>query len=206
MHPHPTANTTCSQPKPKNAGKPVDASGYAVTDKTLTLLQPPAGPYELEVGAHCRCSSRRRRRPQSKRAHRRRLRRPRPKIVNKSNTGRCAQPPCFAHPTPQPSNNHPTTVHQPSTNHPRVPTPLPQIVTAIKPQENSDLEGLYKSGGNYCTQCEAEGFRGITYFLDRPDVMARCAGSGGVRIAGVLGGGWGAYAVVRPLVINADWC
>lgn len=47
-----------------------------------------------------------------------------------------------------------------------------QIVTTIKPQENSSLEGLYKSGGNYCSQCEAEGFRGITYFLDRPDVMA----------------------------------
>uniref|UniRef100_A0A7S3VSY4 Aminopeptidase N n=2 Tax=Dunaliella tertiolecta TaxID=3047 RepID=A0A7S3VSY4_DUNTE len=46
------------------------------------------------------------------------------------------------------------------------------IVTEIKPQENSSLEGLYKSSGNFCTQCEAEGFRGITYFLDRPDVMA----------------------------------
>jgi aminopeptidase N len=40
-------------------------------------------------------------------------------------------------------------------------------------QENTSLEGLYKSGGNFCTQCEAEGFRGITYFLDRPDVMAK---------------------------------
>jgi len=47
------------------------------------------------------------------------------------------------------------------------------ITTEIKPQENSLLEGLYKSGGNFSTQCEAEGFRGITYFLDRPDVMAR---------------------------------
>lgn len=46
------------------------------------------------------------------------------------------------------------------------------LITIIKPQENSLLEGLYKSGGNFCTQCEAEGFRGITYFLDRPDVMA----------------------------------
>ena len=45
-------------------------------------------------------------------------------------------------------------------------------MTLIKPQENSLLEGLYKSGGNFCTQCEAEGFRGITFFLDRPDVMA----------------------------------
>lgn len=48
-----------------------------------------------------------------------------------------------------------------------------EIVTKVKPQENSLLEGLYKSGGNYCTQCEAEGFRGITFFLDRPDVMAK---------------------------------
>lgn len=46
------------------------------------------------------------------------------------------------------------------------------IVTEIKPQENTALEGLYKSSGMYCTQCEAEGFRRITYFLDRPDVMA----------------------------------
>jgi aminopeptidase N len=49
---------------------------------------------------------------------------------------------------------------------------LLQIVTKIKPQENTALEGLYKSSGNFCTQCEAEGFRKITYFLDRPDVMA----------------------------------
>ena len=48
-----------------------------------------------------------------------------------------------------------------------------EIVTEIKPQENKALEGLYKSGGHFCTQCEAEGFRKITYFLDRPDVMAQ---------------------------------
>ncbi len=47
-----------------------------------------------------------------------------------------------------------------------------EIETAIKPQENTSLQGLYKSGGNYCTQCEAEGFRAITYFPDHPDVMA----------------------------------
>lgn len=46
-----------------------------------------------------------------------------------------------------------------------------EIETFIKPQQNFSLEGLYKSSGNYCTQCEAEGFRKITYFLDRPDVM-----------------------------------
>ncbi|MBN9527436.1 MAG: aminopeptidase N [Alphaproteobacteria bacterium] len=46
------------------------------------------------------------------------------------------------------------------------------IVTAIDPAANTRLEGLYVSSGNFCTQCEAEGFRRITYFLDRPDVMA----------------------------------
>jgi aminopeptidase N len=47
-----------------------------------------------------------------------------------------------------------------------------KIVTNIKPQENTELEGLYKSSGNFCTQCEAEGFRRITFFQDRPDVMS----------------------------------
>jgi aminopeptidase N len=47
------------------------------------------------------------------------------------------------------------------------------IETRIKPQNNTELSGLYKSGGNFCTQCEAEGFRRITFFQDRPDVMAR---------------------------------
>ncbi len=46
------------------------------------------------------------------------------------------------------------------------------IVTRIRPQDNTALEGLYRSSGNFCTQCEAEGFRRITYYLDRPDVMA----------------------------------
>jgi aminopeptidase N len=44
-------------------------------------------------------------------------------------------------------------------------------VTRIRPQDNTALQGLYQSSGNFCTQCEAEGFRRITYFLDRPDVM-----------------------------------
>jgi aminopeptidase N len=47
------------------------------------------------------------------------------------------------------------------------------IDTRIRPQENTELTGLYASKGLFCTQCEAEGFRRITYFLDRPDVMAR---------------------------------
>jgi aminopeptidase N len=46
------------------------------------------------------------------------------------------------------------------------------IATEIRPQDNTALVGLYKSGGNFCTQCEAEGFRRITYFPDRPDVLA----------------------------------
>ncbi|SEO53590.1 aminopeptidase N [Aquisalimonas asiatica] len=46
-----------------------------------------------------------------------------------------------------------------------------EIVTVIHPQENTALDGLYRSGGLFCTQCEPEGFRRITYFPDRPDVM-----------------------------------
>lgn len=46
------------------------------------------------------------------------------------------------------------------------------IETRIKPQDNTALSGLYKSSGNFCTQCEPHGFRRITYFIDRPDVMA----------------------------------
>jgi len=49
------------------------------------------------------------------------------------------------------------------------------ITTRIAPQNNTRLSGLYKSGGNFSTQCEPEGFRRITYFIDRPDVMARYA-------------------------------
>lgn len=48
-----------------------------------------------------------------------------------------------------------------------------KVVTWIEPQNNTRLEGLYKSSGMFCTQCEAEGFRCITFFPDRPDVMAR---------------------------------
>ncbi|WP_417515122.1 aminopeptidase N [Marinobacter sp.] len=47
------------------------------------------------------------------------------------------------------------------------------VVTWIEPHNNTRLEGLYKSSGMFCTQCEAQGFRCITYFPDRPDVMAR---------------------------------
>ncbi|KAL3499325.1 hypothetical protein ACH5RR_038418 [Cinchona calisaya] len=48
-----------------------------------------------------------------------------------------------------------------------------EIVTEILPQKNTSLEGLYKSSGNFCTQCEAEGFRKITFYQDRPDIMAK---------------------------------
>jgi aminopeptidase N len=47
------------------------------------------------------------------------------------------------------------------------------IENEINPKANTALEGLYLSNGMFCTQCEAEGFRKITYFLDRPDVMAK---------------------------------
>lgn len=48
-----------------------------------------------------------------------------------------------------------------------------QSTVQLDPAGNKALEGLYMSGGNFCTQCEAEGFRRITFFPDRPDVMAR---------------------------------
>ena len=48
-----------------------------------------------------------------------------------------------------------------------------RVVTDIVPEANTRLEGLYRSTGTYCTQCEAEGFRSITFFQDRPDVMAK---------------------------------
>ncbi|MGA7390451.1 MAG: aminopeptidase N [Pseudolabrys sp.] len=47
-----------------------------------------------------------------------------------------------------------------------------EIETLVDPSANTQLSGLYRSSGTYCTQCEAEGFRRITYFPDRPDVMA----------------------------------
>ncbi len=50
-----------------------------------------------------------------------------------------------------------------------------EVETRIAPEANTALSGLYTSGGNFYTQCEAEGFRRITFFPDRPDVMARYA-------------------------------
>ena len=54
---------------------------------------------------------------------------------------------------------------------PRRPFTL-QVETLIDPSANTKLMGLYRSGSAYCTQCEAEGFRRITYYLDRPDVLS----------------------------------
>ena len=48
-----------------------------------------------------------------------------------------------------------------------------EIITILSPAANTSLQGLYQSGEAFCTQCEAEGFRQITYMLDRPDVLAR---------------------------------
>ncbi|HCQ70048.1 MAG TPA: aminopeptidase N, partial [Gammaproteobacteria bacterium] len=47
-----------------------------------------------------------------------------------------------------------------------------EITTRIHPEKNTSLNGLYQSSGNFCTQCEAHGFRQITYYLDRPDVLS----------------------------------
>ena len=48
-----------------------------------------------------------------------------------------------------------------------------RIVTRIHPEQNTALEGLYRSSKMYCTQCEAQGFRKITYYQDRPDVLSK---------------------------------
>lgn len=48
-----------------------------------------------------------------------------------------------------------------------------EVVSILSPEKNTSLQGLYQSGEGMCTQCEAEGFRQITYMLDRPDVLAR---------------------------------
>jgi aminopeptidase N len=60
---------------------------------------------------------------------------------------------------------------------PSRPSPTPPVhrllhQVLIRPESNFELSGLYKSGSALCTQCEAEGFRRITFYLDRPDVMA----------------------------------
>ncbi|HET9686083.1 MAG TPA: aminopeptidase N, partial [Pseudolabrys sp.] len=64
------------------------------------------------------------------------------------------------------SSSQSLTIPQP----PNAPFTL-EIETIVDPSANTQLSGLYRSNGTYCTQCEAEGFRRITYFPDRPDVM-----------------------------------
>jgi len=74
-------------------------------------------------------------------------------------------------------NDQPWTEYQQEERH-LVISGLPErftlrIVNEISPSANTALEGLYQSGEALCTQCEAEGFRHITWYLDRPDVLAR---------------------------------
>ncbi|HEY0290586.1 MAG TPA: aminopeptidase N [Pseudomonas sp.] len=59
------------------------------------------------------------------------------------------------------------------TVHPKSDSFTLDTTVRIHPETNTALEGLYKSSGMFCTQCEAEGFRKITYYLDRPDVMSK---------------------------------
>ncbi|MGR3342876.1 MAG: aminopeptidase N [Paracoccaceae bacterium] len=81
-----------------------------------------------------------------------------------------------------------------------------QAEVEISPETNTALEGLYISGGMYCTQCEAEGFRRITYYPDRPDVMApfdvRVEGDAPVLLSngnpGVSGAGWAEWSDPWP--------
>ena len=47
-----------------------------------------------------------------------------------------------------------------------------ETIVRIHPESNTRLNGLYQSSGNFCTQCEAHGFRQITYYLDRPDILS----------------------------------
>ena len=67
--------------------------------------------------------------------------------------------------------------YQISDNTLTITSPLPdsfslQIITEVDPKNNTSLNGLYCSNNMYCTQCESHGFRRITYYLDRPDVMS----------------------------------
>jgi aminopeptidase N len=64
-------------------------------------------------------------------------------------------------------DNQRLTIHQPPAEM------VLELETVLRPDNNTRLEGLYRSGSMLCTQCEAEGFRAITWFLDRPDVLAR---------------------------------
>jgi len=58
-----------------------------------------------------------------------------------------------------------------------------EIETLVEPEKNTSMMGLYVSNGNFFTQCEAEGFRKITWFPDRPDVMGRPQGRSPIDFA-----------------------
>ncbi len=86
-----------------------------------------------------------------------------------------------------------------------------EITTIVDPQANKALQGLYRTNSVYCTQCEAEGFRRITYFLDRPDVLSTYSvrieadpneapvllSNGNLLERGILDGGKRHYAIWR---------
>ncbi|MEM8855275.1 MAG: aminopeptidase N, partial [Pseudomonadota bacterium] len=73
---------------------------------------------------------------------------------------------------PLDSSAYEATTHQFILHHPPEGSFTLTIGTKVSPQANSELMGLYRSNGVYCTQCEAEGFRRITYHYDRPDVLS----------------------------------
>ena len=74
--------------------------------------------------------------------------------------------------TPLPAENYVATPYSLTVAQPPNGPFTLEIETLVDPTANMQLSGLYRTSGNYCTQCEAEGFRRITYFPDRPDVMA----------------------------------
>ncbi|GGE37163.1 aminopeptidase N [Agaricicola taiwanensis] len=73
---------------------------------------------------------------------------------------------------PLPADAHEATAQKLTILQPPAESFTLEIETELDPSANTKLMGLYRSGSAYCTQCEAEGFRRITYFPDRPDVMA----------------------------------
>ena len=80
----------------------------------------------------------------------------------------------------------------------------------IAPDRNTELSGLYTSGGNFYTQCEAEGFRRITFFPDRPDVMSRYTvtlTADRATLPGLLSNGnpHGSGHAARPAATGSRW-
>jgi aminopeptidase N len=77
-----------------------------------------------------------------------------------------------------------------------------EVRNAIAPEKNTQLSGLYASGSGLFTQCEAEGFRRITCFLDRPDVMARFSQGPGGGLANTLGSAGDDSGLGREWIIH----